>query len=75
MLGIGYYSIVHVEKMQETGLIAATICTTIGTYFIFGSLLPLFVTMLKKNKKEMRQGLIVLHLLSYAFVLTAYREY
>ncbi|MDM5188072.1 ABC transporter permease [Bacillus sp. DX4.1] len=57
MLGIGYYSIVHVEKMQETGLIAATICTTIGTYFIFGSLLPLFVTMLKKNKKRNETGL------------------
>ncbi|ENQ3108362.1 putative ABC transport system permease protein [Bacillus sp. 491mf] len=57
MLGIGYYSIIHVNKLQEMGLIVATICTTIGTYFIFGSLLPLFVTMLKRNKKRNEAGL------------------
>ncbi|MEI4800996.1 ABC transporter permease [Bacillus sp. FJAT-51639] len=57
MLGIGYYSIIHVNELQEMGLIVATICTTIGTYFIFGSLLPLFVTMLKRNKKRNEAGL------------------
>ncbi|HDX9590505.1 TPA: ABC transporter permease [Bacillus pseudomycoides] len=57
MLGTGYYSIIHVNELKEMGLIVATICTTIGTYFIFGSLLPLFVTMLKRNRKRNEAGL------------------
>ncbi|WP_020060616.1 ABC transporter permease [Bacillus sp. 123MFChir2] len=57
MLGIGYYAIIHVNDLQELGLIVATFCTTIGTYFIFGSLFPLFVTMLKRNKKRNEAGL------------------
>lgn len=57
MLGIGYYSIIRVNEWKEMGLIMATICTTVGTYFIFGSLFPLLITMLKRNKKRNEAGL------------------
>ncbi|PHB15826.1 ABC transporter permease [Bacillus pseudomycoides] len=57
LLGTGYYSILHIDKLREIGFILATGATTIGTYFIFSSLLPLFVTKLKSNKKRNETGL------------------
>ncbi|HEK9099488.1 FtsX-like permease family protein [Bacillus pfraonensis] len=57
LLGTGYYSILNIDKLREIGFILATGATTIGTYFIFSSLLPLFVTRLKSNKKRNETGL------------------
>ncbi len=47
----------NVKIYAELGFIIATIVTTLGTYFIFSSLLPFFVMKIKGNKKRNETGL------------------
>lgn len=51
LLAAGYYAIVYMELLQAIGFIIGATATTIGTYLIFISLLPVFVNALKKNRK------------------------
>ncbi|MGE8204950.1 FtsX-like permease family protein [Heyndrickxia sp. NPDC080065] len=57
LLGIGYTSMVFMEKLREIGIIIALITTTLGTYLLFMSLLPLIIKKLKGNKKRREKGL------------------
>ncbi|WP_137842871.1 ABC transporter permease [Bacillus sp. 2SH] len=59
LLGIGYASMVYMEKLREMGIIIALITTTAGTYMLFGSLLPVIIKKLKSNKKRSEKGLNV----------------
>ena len=40
LVSTGYYFMINVKIYAELGFIIATIVTTLGTYFIFSSLLP-----------------------------------
>ncbi|PEQ06313.1 FtsX-like permease family protein [Bacillus toyonensis] len=64
LLGIGYASLIHIAQLSEKefgtvpklmgiGLIAATV----GTYMLFGSLLPVMLNKIKSNKKCREKGL------------------
>ncbi|MFP3413619.1 ABC transporter permease [Bacillus sp. SIMBA_074] len=57
LLGIGYASMIYMEKLKEMGIIIALITTTAGTYMLFGSLLPVIIKKLKSNKKRSEKGL------------------
>ncbi len=57
LVSIGYYFMVNIKTFAELGFIIATIVTTLGTYFIFSSLLPFFVMKIKGNKKRNETGL------------------
>lgn len=57
LVSTGYYFMVNIKMFAELGFIIATIVTTVGTYFIFSSLLPLFVMKIKGNKKRNETGL------------------
>ncbi|WP_336968303.1 ABC transporter permease [Bacillus cereus] len=57
LVSIGYYFMINVKIYAELGFIIATIVTTLGTYFIFSSLLPFFVMKIKGNKKRNETGL------------------
>lgn len=57
LVSTGYYFMVNIKMFAELGFIIATIVTTLGTYFIFSSLLPLFVMKIKGNKKRNETGL------------------
>ncbi|PES97937.1 ABC transporter permease [Bacillus cereus] len=57
LVSTGYYFMVNIKKFAEVGFIIATIVTTLGTYFIFSSLLPFFVMKIKGNKKRNETGL------------------
>ncbi|WP_432776092.1 ABC transporter permease [Brevibacillus gelatini] len=51
LIAFGYYLLTHLELYVALGFIVGAIVTTIGTYLVFISLLPVFVQMLKNNKK------------------------
>ncbi|MCI4253010.1 ABC transporter permease [Bacillus sp. CCB-MMP212] len=64
LLGIGYASLIYISQLQgddrlttpkfmAIGLIAATV----GTYMLFGSLLPVMIKKVKSNKKHREKGL------------------
>ncbi len=57
LLGIGYASMIYMEKLREMGILIALITTTAGTYMLFGSLLPFIIKKLKSNKKRSEKGL------------------
>ncbi|PEX56790.1 FtsX-like permease family protein, partial [Bacillus cereus] len=57
LLGIGYASMIYMEKLKEMGILIALITTTAGTYMLFGSLLPVIIKKLKSNKKRSEKGL------------------
>ncbi|MED2792578.1 ABC transporter permease [Bacillus wiedmannii] len=57
LVSTGYYFMVNIKMFAELGFIIATIVTTLGTYFIFSSLLPFFVMKIKGNKKRNETGL------------------
>ncbi|WP_270393435.1 FtsX-like permease family protein [Bacillus paranthracis] len=57
LVSTGYYFMINVKIYAEFGFIIATIVTTLGTYFIFSSLLPFFVMKIKGNKKRNETGL------------------
>ena len=43
LLGIGYASMIYMEKLREMGILIALVTTTAGTYMLFGSLLPVII--------------------------------
>ncbi|MEJ9251104.1 ABC transporter permease, partial [Bacillus thuringiensis] len=61
LLGIGYASLIYMETLREMGILIALavglISATVGTYLIFGSLLPVMINKLKSNKKRSEKGL------------------
>lgn len=57
LLGIGYASMIYMEKLREIGILIALVTTTAGTYMLFGSLLPVIIKKLKSNKKRSEKGL------------------
>ncbi|WP_002150622.1 FtsX-like permease family protein [Bacillus cereus] len=64
LLGIGYASLIHIAHLQEKELLTVPkfmgiglITATVGTYILFGSLLPVMVNKIKSNKKRREKGL------------------
>ncbi|MGE0979163.1 FtsX-like permease family protein [Bacillus cereus] len=57
LLGIGYASMIYLNKLEESGLVIAMITTTAGTYMLFASVLPFIIKKLKNNKKRSEKGL------------------
>ncbi|PFV97572.1 ABC transporter permease, partial [Bacillus thuringiensis] len=61
LLGIGYASLIYMSyanPLIALGLMAVgLISATVGTYLIFGSLLPVMINKLKSNKKRSEKGL------------------
>lgn len=57
LLGIGYASMVYLEKLKLLGIMIAMLSTTAGTYLFFEAFLPLFVKKLKANKTYNEKGL------------------
>ncbi|MEN1937568.1 ABC transporter permease [Paenibacillus sp. 102] len=57
LLGIGYVSMVNMDKLREMGIVIALITTTAGTYMLFGAALPFIIKKLKSNKKRSEKGL------------------
>ncbi|TKH48023.1 ABC transporter permease, partial [Bacillus cereus] len=61
LLGIGYASLIYMSyanPLIALGLMAVgLISATVGTYLIFGSLLPVMINKLKSNKKHSEKGL------------------
>ncbi|PEA11689.1 ABC transporter permease, partial [Bacillus thuringiensis] len=61
LLGIGYASLIYmsyINPLIALGLMAVGLITaTVGTYLIFGSLLPVMINKLKSNKKHSEKGL------------------
>jgi len=51
LVAAGYYALIEIKVLQVLGLFIGAGATTIGTYLIFISLLPVFVQALKKNQK------------------------
>ncbi|MYL41011.1 ABC transporter permease [Virgibacillus salexigens] len=57
LIGIGYYAMTEIEKLQQFGVILATVTIIPGTYFIFISLLPYVVKKLKQNRRLNETGI------------------
>ncbi|OOR51732.1 ABC transporter permease, partial [Bacillus mycoides] len=61
LLGIGYASLIYMKYANPLiglGLMAVGLITaTVGTYMLFGSLLPVMINKLKSNKKRSEKGL------------------
>ncbi|MBK5505420.1 FtsX-like permease family protein [Bacillus sp. TH12] len=61
LLGIGYASLIYMKyanPLMGLGLMAVGLITaTVGTYMLFGSLLPVMINKLKSNKKRSEKGL------------------
>ncbi|MDA2626836.1 ABC transporter permease [Bacillus cereus] len=57
LIGIGYASIIYMNKLKEQGPMIAMLTTTTGTYMLFTSVLPLIIQKLKRNKKRSEKGL------------------
>ncbi|MGI2326737.1 FtsX-like permease family protein [Planococcus sp. YIM B11945] len=56
-LAAGYLSLYFMEILRFIGLFVAPIATTLGTYLLFVSLLPIIVKRWKKNKKLNLKGI------------------
>lgn len=48
MLGVGYYFMINLQRFQVIGMFGALITISVGTYFFFRVLLPLFIRGLQK---------------------------
>ncbi|UDW03633.1 ABC transporter permease (plasmid) [Bacillus cereus] len=57
LLGIGYASMIYMNKLKEQGPMIAMLTTTAGTYMLFASVLPLIIKKLKSNKNYSEKGL------------------
>ncbi|MBG9540537.1 MULTISPECIES: FtsX-like permease family protein [Bacillus cereus group] len=64
LLGIGYASLIHIAHLQEKELVTVPkfmgiglITATVGTYMLFGSLLPVMIKKGQSNKKRREKGL------------------
>lgn len=51
LLGVGYYFMINIRKFQFVGMFGALITISIGTYFFFRVLLPLFIRGLQKTPR------------------------
>ncbi|MED4583559.1 ABC transporter permease [Brevibacillus choshinensis] len=51
LVTVGYVSLYHLRELVAFGFIIGAVATTIGTYMVFISLLPMFMQLLKKNQK------------------------
>lgn len=51
LIAVGYFALIEILALQVLGLIVGAGATTIGTYLIFISLLPVFVQALKNNQQ------------------------
>lgn len=63
LLGIGYASLIHIAHLQEKELLTVPkfmgiglITATVGTYMLFGSLLPVMLNKIKSNKNVVKKG-------------------
>ncbi|WJE28155.1 FtsX-like permease family protein [Bacillus cereus] len=56
-LAIGYAALINIKTLSLAGFPIATVATTLGTYLIFISLLPLTIKSLKKIKPLNEKGL------------------
>ncbi|MCC2413248.1 FtsX-like permease family protein [Bacillus sp. FSL W8-0519] len=56
-LAIGYAALINIKALSLAGFPIATVATTLGTYLIFISLLPLTIKLLKKIKPLNEKGL------------------
>ncbi|EJS46546.1 hypothetical protein ICG_05621 [Bacillus cereus BAG1X1-3] len=64
LLGIGYTSLIYISQLQGENIISipkfmaiGLIAATVGTYMLFGSLLPVMMKKLQSNKKRREKGL------------------
>ncbi|OQR53463.1 FtsX-like permease family protein [Bacillus sp. CDB3] len=57
LLGIGYASLIYIHKLQMMGFAIGLLASTVGTYMLFGSFLPVMIKKLKSNKKRSEKGL------------------
>ncbi|MDQ0300222.1 putative ABC transport system permease protein [Salibacterium salarium] len=56
-LMIGYVSLIFMEQLREIGVFSSAIMTTLGTYLIFSSFIPMIVKCLKYNRKWNEKGI------------------
>lgn len=56
-LALGYFCLVFMKELGVLGFLVATLTTTLGTYLLFMSLLPMFVALLRKNRSLHETGL------------------
>ncbi|OAB43284.1 FtsX-like permease family protein [Paenibacillus glacialis] len=56
-LAIGYGSLINMKTLSIAGLPIATVTTTLGTYLVFISVLPLIINLVKRNKRWNEKGL------------------
>ena len=64
LLGIGYTSLIYISQLQGEDIISiptfmaiGLITATVGTYMLFGSLLPVMMKKVHSNKKRREKGL------------------
>ncbi|HLR69755.1 ABC transporter permease [Virgibacillus alimentarius] len=57
LIAVGYYAMIHIDKLVQFGVILAAITITIGTYLIFISFLPYFIKKLKGIRTLNEKGL------------------
>ncbi|MGE7875233.1 FtsX-like permease family protein [Bacillus paramycoides] len=64
LLGIGYASLTYISQLQGDDIVTAPtfmaiglIAATVGTYMLFGSLLPVMIKKVQSNKKRREKGL------------------
>ncbi|WP_144641347.1 FtsX-like permease family protein [Bacillus cereus] len=64
LLGIGYTSLIYISQLQGKDILSVPtfmaiglITATIGTYTLFGSLLPVMMKKVQSNKKRREKGL------------------
>lgn len=57
LLGIGYASMMNLDKLRESGIMISMLTATAGTYMLFASVLPFIIKKLKGNKKYREKGI------------------
>lgn len=57
LIAIGYYAMINIAELQQSGIIIATVTIIPGTYLIFISLLPYLVKKLKQNRNLNEKGI------------------
>ncbi|PEQ05826.1 FtsX-like permease family protein [Bacillus toyonensis] len=57
LLGIGYASLIYIHKVKMMGFAIGLLAPTVGTYMLFGALLPIIIKKLKSNKNRSEKGL------------------
>ena len=71
LLGIGYYSLWHLETIGFKGLVIALFTITFGTFFFFKALLPFVVNRLKNQKSFSNKNLRMFTLSQLSFKASA----